>query len=166
MVGVNSEIVYDHHAVIGDLYWLCEAGDLNIGDVVQFTTDPVTVTVPTGGTDSKYVVQRGCVEPLTQNTLTGAGADDAIGISFSTIRLAAINRYVSVIIHGFCLARACDANPDPNGIQPNTPFKCCSAGMIQDLNDGSLTVLEAANYRMGKTITLVPIERLGTVYLP
>jgi len=151
-------IRYDHSVLVGDLYILQEGQTINIGDVVEFTSDPPTI-VQSGADPAMYEVRRGCATSEVY-TLTGTGPDDAIGFSRSTIHANSRDRVVTVLLHGFGLATACSVGD----IQPNTPVKCCSIGQVQDLNRAGLTALEVANYKLAKSITLIPVERLGVIF--
>jgi len=151
----------NHSALVSDLYILARGETLWIGDVVEFTTDPPRVIRSTAGEQYCYEVRRGCINYALQDSLTGTGADDAIGLAFNRVLADAENRYVSVIVHGFSLARACDLVD----IGANEPIKCCSIGQVTRLVRAGLTVLEAATYRLGKAITEIPAGELGIVFI-
>jgi len=150
---------YDHSVIISDLYWLKDGESLAISEVVEVTCDPATVVQPSPGEGAMYEVRRGCVS-FDIYTLTNTGPDDVVGFSFSTIGASDKERNVSVLKHGFGLATACSLGD----IQPETPIKCCSIGQVQDLNRPGLTILEVANFKIAKSVTLIPANRQGVIF--
>ncbi|MHC1591793.1 MAG: hypothetical protein ACXQS8_06890 [Candidatus Helarchaeales archaeon] len=156
-----AELRYQHQAIISDLYVLAEGETLEIGDVVEFTTDPPTKVRLSGGDQYCYEVRRGCQNWDIEDSLSGTGADDAIGISFTKIREDSINRMVSVIVHGFALVRACSLAD----ISANERIKCCSIGQVTRLARTGLTALEASHYCLGKAITDIPAGQVGVAFI-
>ncbi|MHA1277351.1 MAG: hypothetical protein ACTSQ8_09190 [Candidatus Helarchaeota archaeon] len=156
-----AELRYDHNVIISDLYVLAEGESLDIGDVVEFTTDPPTKVRMASGDQYCYEVRRGCRNYDLEDTLVGTGADDAIGISFSRIKSDSIDRMVAIIIHGPALVRACSLED----INPNDRVKCCSDGQVTRLARTGLTALEASHYNLGKAITAIPAGLVGTIFV-
>jgi len=150
---------YDHSAIIEDKYLLESGAAIGVGDVVEFTSEPPTMVRGSVGEQWCYEVRRGC-ENSEVLVLGGTGPDDAIGFSFSRILATSINRYVSTIVHGFALARACAAGD----IVANEPVKCCSIGEIQTLNRTGLTAIEVANFILARAIDNISAGRIGLVF--